>query len=102
MNREGSMSSKIQIVRAIKTGKLHMGFPGTNATSCNNGFSVSGNVGELEIARAHEKRFCRKCFPNGRPAPKKKPESDSSYLDYGGGGDPWHVENSVPHKRYGG
>ena len=29
-------------------------------------------------------------------------KSDNNYLDYGGGGDYMHNENSGPHKRYGG
>jgi hypothetical protein len=50
-----------------------------------------------------KKRTKKEYLPEVPKAKKKKPaKPDSSYLDYGGGGDPWHNENSGPHNRYGG
>jgi len=53
------------------TGTYHIGL-GPHATACNSsgrGFRPSSNpVTYEQVQRAASNRFCKKCFPDGRPS----------------------------------
>ena len=66
------MDTTRRTVRSASTGKYHRSYVGANITYCN----ASGQrriprlstATESELARASDDSFCKKCFPNGKPA----------------------------------
>lgn len=59
-------------VRSASTGKYHLSYSASSITFCN----ASGQrrrpritaASAEQIAKADASSFCRKCFPNGKPA----------------------------------
>jgi hypothetical protein len=62
------------IARSQTTGKYHFAMS-ANASECHSGGSSRKSprlraATEIEIGKASEESFCKKCFPNGKPVAK--------------------------------
>lgn len=65
------MTAKMMILVNRKTGKIHRGYR-TNSPMCNQCGDTQipqlSEASETRVAAATEAAFCRKCFPDGKPA----------------------------------